>query len=132
MLYEGAINACQSAIEYMQHQDIVNKGAKLTKAILIIESGLRASLDKKAGGEIAESLDALYGYMSMRLSQANIRNQPELVKEVIILLADLKEAWVAIEVGQTASQPFTNAPPRVESLQIPVAINRNIASYAKV
>ena len=131
MLYEGAINACQSAIEYMQHQDIVNKGAKLTKAILIIESGLRASLDKKAGGEIAESLDALYGYMSMRLSQANIRNQPELVSEVIILLADLKEAWVAIEVGQTASQAFPKAPPRVEALQIPVAINRNIASYAK-
>ena len=70
--------------------------------------------------------------MSKRLSQANNRNQPELVNEVIKLLVDLKEAWAAIEVSQTVSQAFPKAPPRVEPLQIPVAINRNIASYAKV
>ena len=60
MLYEGAISACYSAITYMQKEDIPNKGAMLSKAISIIESGLRLSLDKKVGGEIAESLDALY------------------------------------------------------------------------
>ncbi len=97
MLYEGAINACRGAIVQMQQKEIQKKSDMIAKAIMIIESGLRASLDKKAGGEIAESLDALYMYMSNRLTMANIRNQPELITEVIKLLMDLKGAWEAIE-----------------------------------
>lgn len=97
MLYEGAISACRQAVGFMQQQDIQRKGEMLSKAILIIESGLRLSLDKKAGGAIAQSLDDLYGYMTQRLTKANIRNQAEYVEEVIGLLTELKQAWEAIE-----------------------------------
>ena len=45
----------------------------ISKAIAIIENGLRASLDKKAGGEIASSLDTLYEYMNSRLLQTNLK-----------------------------------------------------------
>lgn len=128
MLYEGAITACRSAIGHMQNKDILNKGAMLSKAIMIIESGLRLSLDKKAGGEIATSLDALYAYMSNRLTLANIRNQPELVNEVIKLLTDLKGAWEAIASTQATAEVM----PTVIPSQVAVAINRNIANYAKV
>ena len=38
MLYEGAIAACRSAIDHMQHKDIQHKGEMLSKAILIIET----------------------------------------------------------------------------------------------
>lgn len=127
MLYEGAIAACRSAVVHMQNKDIPNKGAMLSKAILIIESGLRMSLDKKSGGEIAVSLDALYAYMSKRLVTANLRNQPELVQEVIKLLTDLKSAWEAIESTQVVSQALPTAIPS----QVAVAVNRNIANYAK-
>jgi flagellar protein FliS len=96
MLYEGAISTCNTAMVHMQARDIVNKSASISKAIMIIESGLRLSLDKKAGGEIAISLDALYAYMSDRLYIANIKNQPEHIQEVIKLLQDLKSAWEAI------------------------------------
>ena len=97
MLYEGAISACRNAIGHMQQQDIQRKGEMISKAILIIESGLRLSLDKKAGGEIAQSLDALYGYMTQRLTLANIHNQVANVEEVIGLLTEIKSAWEAIE-----------------------------------
>ena len=100
MLYDGAISACRGAIVHMQQQDIQKKSDMIAKAIMIIESGLRMSLDKKAGGEIAASLDALYMYMSNRLTIANIRNQPKIISEVIQLLADLKGAWEAIEKTQ--------------------------------
>lgn len=96
MLYEGALAACHAALLHMQRGSIAEKGAALSKAIMIIESGLRASLDKKAGGEISENLDALYAYMSNRLYIANLKNQPEPVREVIKLLADFKSAWEAI------------------------------------
>ncbi|NOS96335.1 MAG: flagellar export chaperone FliS [Methylotenera sp.] len=109
MLYDGAIAASRSAIVHMQSQNIQQKGAMLTKAIMIIESGLRLSLDKKAGGEIAESLDALYAYMSARLTAANVRNQPEIVQEVIKLLTDLKSSWEAIDQNKAVAQVVNQA-----------------------
>lgn len=127
MLYEGAITACLNAIGYMQKHDIEHKGAMLSKAILIIESGLRLSLDKKAGGEIAESLDALYAYMSQRLATANIHNTPEPVQEVIKLLSDLKAAWVAIGAKQSVQE----LPANIQN-QAAMAANRNVENYAKV
>lgn len=135
MLYDGAIAACHSAVGHMQRKDIINKGAMLTKAIMIIESGLRLSLDKSAGGEIAVSLDALYAYMSQQLHLANIRNQPELVAEVIKLLTDLKGAWESIDKMQVASQaPSMSA--QLQSLMgvgpASVAVNSNVANFAKV
>ena len=77
LLYEGDIAAFRSADTYMQSKDIANKGAMLSKAISIIESGLRLSLNKKAGGEFALSLGAIYAYMSNRLMPTNIKNHPK-------------------------------------------------------
>lgn len=100
MLYDGAISACYCAIKHMQNQDIEGKGNMISKAIMIIESGLRSSLDKKAGGEIAESLDALYRYISDRLYLANLKNKPEPLHEVIKLLSELRGAWEEISKEQ--------------------------------
>jgi len=137
MLYEGAIAACYSATKHMQNKDIANKGAMFSKAIMIIESGLRMSLDKKVGGEIAESLDALYAYMSNRLTMANVRNQPELVHEVIKLLVELKGAWEVIGNDHAASPAVVSAAGMAQSSQgqlgqATAVVNRNIANYAKV
>ncbi|HEY0841679.1 flagellar export chaperone FliS [Methylotenera sp.] len=109
MLYDGAISACHSAIACMQRKDIEQKGAMLSKAIMIIESGLRLSLDRKAGGEIAENLDALYAYMSSKLASANVRNEPAQVQEVIKLLLDLKGAWEAIDNNKATAQVLNQA-----------------------
>jgi flagellar protein FliS len=116
MLFEGAMIAVTSAIQYMKAGNISSKGQAISRAISIIESGLRASLNKEAGGEIAQNLDALYEYMSRRLLQANIKNQPELLEEVHRLLKDLKEAWEAIgtDVVQIA-QPAQSAPQNVNA-----------------
>ena len=130
MLYEGAITACRSAIEHMKNKDIQHKGEMLSKAILIIESGLRLSLDKKAGGEIAESLDSLYAYMSHRLTVANIRNQPEMVNEVIKLLAELKSAWEAIDEEPIKPAALSQVMPPALSNKNQLVLNKHIAHYA--
>jgi flagellar protein FliS len=109
MLYDGALVAVLSALSHMKAGNIAAKGAAISKAITIIDNGLRAALDKKAGGEIAEGLDALYGYMGARLLQANLHNQPELLEEVHRLLADLRGAWNAI--GAEAANTATHAAP---------------------
>lgn len=106
MLFDGAIAAIASAVQHMQTGSVAEKGKAISKAISIIEEGLRASLDKNAGGEIAQNLDALYEYMSKRLLLANLKNQPELLEEVRGLLRDLKAAWEAIGAsGDSAAAP---------------------------
>ena len=96
MLYEGAIQACLNAEKHIKNGEIEAKGQALSKAIMIIQSGLRLSLDKKVGGEIAQSLDDLYAYMSNRLYAANLKNKAEYVQEVLKFLIDLKGAWESI------------------------------------
>lgn len=96
MLFDGALVSVSSAIVHMKAGNIPAKGAAISKAIMIIDSGLRAALDKKAGGEIAEGLDALYEYMGSRLLQANLKNQVDILEEVQRLLGELRDAWNAI------------------------------------
>ncbi|MBC3872299.1 flagellar export chaperone FliS [Undibacterium flavidum] len=109
MLYDGAITSLTNATQFMKDNDIPAKGHSISKAIAIIETGLRASLDKKAGGDIAASLDALYEYMSNRLLQANLNNQPEGLIEVQNLLRDLKFSWEAI--APVTNQMSAEVPP---------------------
>ena len=120
MLYDGAIVALGNAAQHMSKGDIPAKGNSISKAIAIIENGLRASLDKKAGGEIAHSLDALYEYMNNRLLLANAQNQVEGLIEVQNLLKDLKSSWEAI--SPDLPQVDAIAPP---TLQDPLAPRRS-------
>lgn len=107
MLFDGALVAISAALQEMKAGNPAAKGQAISKAIMIIDSGLRASLDRNAGGEIAASLDSLYEYMSGRLLQANLKNQPEMLEEVQGLLRELKGAWDAIGsgVGASPAQP---------------------------
>ncbi len=96
MLFEAARLAVASARAHMQRREPAPKGEAISKAIAIIHDGLKASLDLKAGGEMAERLHALYEYMTNRLLSANASNSIEMLDEVARLLAELHEAWAAI------------------------------------
>jgi len=103
MLYDGALAAIMTGITQMNAGNVQEKGKAISKAIQIIDNGLRASLDKEVGGEIAHNLDALYDYMSRRLLEANLKNQPELLEEVRGLMADLRDTWN--QIGNTPAAP---------------------------
>jgi flagellar protein FliS len=96
MLFEGAMVAIATAKQLMQTGDIPGKGKAISKAINIIDNGLRASLDQKAGGDIAKNLYDLYEYMSNRLLLANLQNDQGALDEVYGLIKGLKDAWEAI------------------------------------
>lgn len=96
MLFQGAHVALSSALVHMKNGDVNAKGIAISKAIAIITSGLQASLDVEAGGELAQQLNALYEYMARRLLQANLHNDPSYIEEVSRLLGELSGAWEAI------------------------------------
>ena len=92
MLMVGALEKIAIAKGYMERENIAEKGGHISWAISIVE-GLRASLDLKAGGEIAQNLDDLYDYMTRRLARANIENNPDILDEVASLMNSAKNAW---------------------------------------
>jgi flagellar secretion chaperone FliS len=113
MLFEGASIAVATASQHLKAGNIPAKGQAISKAITIIDSGLRASLNKEVGGDIARNLDALYEYMSSRLILANIKNQPEILDEVAHLLRDLKGAWEAIAPAAEQVMPSVTELPKL-------------------
>ena len=109
MLYEGAMLAVSAARMHMQLGQKAEKSRAISKAIAIISDGLMASLDTRAGGEIAERLLVLYQYMIEKLSEANVRNLPDPLEEVGRLLADLNDAWKSIAKTPAAQAAAVDA-----------------------
>jgi len=95
MLLEGALGKIAAAKGHMERGEIQPKGEQIGSAISIIE-GLKSSLDKDRGGEIAQNLEDLYIYMERRLIEANRCNETSLLDEVSDLIRQIKEAWDAI------------------------------------
>ncbi|HAL7558709.1 TPA: flagellar export chaperone FliS [Escherichia coli] len=93
MLFDGVLSALVRARLFMQDNNQQSKGVSLSKAINIIENGLRVSLDEESKDELTQNLIALYSYMVRRLLQANLRNDVSAVEEVEVLMRNIADAW---------------------------------------
>ncbi|KKB04281.1 flagellar export chaperone FliS [Pantoea anthophila] len=93
MLFDGALSALIRARLFMQDGNIEGKGTSISKAINIIEAGLKEGLAENSGDELADNLLDLYNYMTRRLLQANLHNDIEAVGEVEGLLRNIADAW---------------------------------------
>lgn len=96
MLYDGALSQIAIASMCIDNGDVAQKGKAIGNAINIIDAGLRACLDYKSGGDLAERLGSLYEYMCNRLLHANLNNDKPTLDEVVFLLGELKSAWEEI------------------------------------
>jgi len=92
MLMQGGLDRIAQAKGAMERNEFAEKGVLVGKAINII-GGLRDGLDKSIGGELAENLDRLYEYMTMRLFEASRHNDVAKLNEVGRLLGEIKVAW---------------------------------------
>ncbi len=96
MLFDGWMEAVAQARGAMRSGDAVAKGLAIGRAVRIVEEGLRAGLDLRAGGRLAQDLNELYGYLTLRLTQANLRSDESVLEECVRLVRPLQEAWSAI------------------------------------
>ncbi|MGX5174562.1 flagellar export chaperone FliS [Aliikangiella sp. IMCC44653] len=95
MLIDGSIEKINRAKFFMKNNKIAEKGQHISWAISII-GGLKGSLDKEKGGDLATTLDTLYEFCSLKLVEANLENSSEKLDEVLQVMQQIKEGWDGI------------------------------------
>lgn len=96
MLYDGLLEALNRARGALQRRDIPGKADAVGRAVRIVNEGLKAGITDPDGSELAGNMYALYVYISMRLTHANLHNDDNALQECQRLIMPLREAWVAI------------------------------------
>ena len=95
LMMERVLTKIAMARGHMDRNAVAEKGQHISDAITIV-AGLQASLNDKPNRRLAGNFDALYDYMTRRLLEANLKNDPAMLDEVTALMRELKEAWDAI------------------------------------
>jgi flagellar protein FliS len=96
MLFEGFVDAIVQARAAMQQRQIEAKCSAISRAVRIVDEVLKAALDCQGGGTLAENLRALYGYLALRLTHANLHNDAAALDECQALIEPVRSAWAAI------------------------------------
>ena len=94
-LYDGAIRFLRRAVLLMNSRDYAGKGTYLNKAHAIV-SELRVTLDHDQAPEISAELDRLYLFVMTKITEANLKCDPEIVKPAISILETLRSAWAEV------------------------------------
>jgi len=103
MLFDGFNDAIVQAKAALQQGQVEAKCKAITRAVRIVDEGLKAPLDVQAGGELSGNLMSLYGYVTLRLTQANLNNDVAALDECVRLLEPVRSAWLAIAPAASAA-----------------------------
>ncbi|MGF6904358.1 flagellar export chaperone FliS [Paraburkholderia sp. GAS348] len=107
LLFQGARRAIRMGRVHMQNGNIPEKGKLISQAIMIVGGGLQQGLNLEQGGDLAQRLNALYDYMTRRLLEANVQNDPALLDEIDGLLATIEDGWNGIKPELKSSAGLT-------------------------
>ena len=92
MLYDKAVSCLKAAVQAIHSNEIETCWKNNHRAQEIINH-LFLTLDLEKGGEVASNLEALYGYMLLRLPDVDVNNDARVAEEVIELLEPLRASW---------------------------------------
>jgi flagellar protein FliS len=106
MLFDGLMEAFAQARGAIESGNVEQKARAIGRAVRILDEGLKAALNLKDGGRLAADLNDLYAYATLRLTQANLRNDLAALEECKRLIQPLREAWT--EIGPRVEQGPTS------------------------
>lgn len=93
MLYEGAIKFCNIAIVSIEKNDIQKAHDNIMKVENIINY-LQSTLDMKYA--VAQDFDRIYTYLQGQLMMANLKKDPEILKEICEHIRSVRDTWKEI------------------------------------
>ncbi|MGF1703056.1 flagellar export chaperone FliS [Photobacterium makurazakiensis] len=92
MLVDGFMDSLTRAEGHMAAERLKEKGEAIGKCIDII-GGLNSALDMRQGGELAQQMNQLYDFCSMRLFEASLHNDATKLAEVRNVMGNIQEGW---------------------------------------
>lgn len=95
LIFNGLLETLNAAKGAMERQDVPTKGKAISKAVRLLDEGLKAALSPE-GGELTHNLTNLYNYCIRRLTEANIHNEVSGIEEVQSLIEPVAESWRSI------------------------------------
>lgn len=95
MLFDGALSAIAQARGALQAGQVAEKGQAIARALRIVDEGLRAPL-KLESGDLAVNLHRLYGYVTQRLTLANLHSDDAMLQECSRLLGEVRAGWLGM------------------------------------
>lgn len=96
LLFDALQQSLATAKGAILSGDIPAKARAISRAVRILEEGLKAALNDKDGGEVAANLRRLYDYCIFKTTEANMRNDAAALAEVISLIAPVADGWSQI------------------------------------
>ena len=106
LLFDGALRALACARLYIGNGDIAARGRNLSKAMDIIDNGLKRPLLDWPEDPLAQQLTALYDYVIFRLLQANLHQDIAAISEAETLLGDIASGWKeSLRIASGGNEP---------------------------
>lgn len=96
LLFDALLQAVTQAASAVEANDVARKGQQITKAVRILDEGLKPALNLEQGGELALNLRDLYEFCVMRLTQANLHNDKAALDDVVRVIHPLANGWKEI------------------------------------
>jgi flagellar protein FliS len=97
MLYDGCIKQLKLATIAIEEKSVEGANNALIKAQAIINK-LVSDLDMSF--EVSRPLAELYDFFNRELAEANMHKDPEKIKPVLDMLADLRNTWQVAILAQ--------------------------------
>lgn len=95
LLYDGMIRAVAAARKAIEEGRLEDRYLQTRKASEIV-LGLQTSLDFANGAEVANTLDAFYNSIFVRLQRINTTNSVEICDDVLAALRNVRESWAQV------------------------------------
>ncbi len=131
MAFEGMIKFLRQAQNAMREREIETAHERLvrTKQILF---HLLNGLDMERGGEIAQNLKRLYLFLIEKVTEANLKKDPEIVEEILPIFKNLCSAWEEMiphtegKLEEETRSPVKNRPYPGAPVDTPAAASTHI------
>jgi len=92
MLFDGLLESLIATHSHIKNNNMQEKSKSVAKSRRIV-LGLQGALDFEKGGDLAENLNELYGYVIRRLLDVDTKNDLDALREIVNLMDDIRAGW---------------------------------------
>jgi flagellar protein FliS len=96
ILYDLLLHDLELAIAALADRDIERRTAEIKHSFLVLQQ-LEGSLDQGNSAEGANHLAAFYRRLRCKILEAHIKASPEILRQQIALVIDVRSAWQQVD-----------------------------------